>query len=840
MADIVGTEENDTLSGTSGADTIYGLGGNDIINGNGGDDVIVGGAGADTLSGGGGNDIFEMDLDNDYAAGDSINGGSGADTLLITNQSYAFQLSALSYTSIERLLANGVFFGLGVTAAQLNGFNFIGGWFNLSGTGSITLSSGTTISNSRFDLAAGITAFSFTAATGVAVEVYAGDGGVTITGSASNDVLIGGAGNDTLNGGAGNDNFVGGFGSDILSGGDGDDYFSFTQYADGPAPEVAAGDTVHGGTGIDTLSFYLSDQEATLGLLSYSSIERIQSGGFSALRVTAAELAGFTEVSGVFRIIGAGPVVLGSITLGGLFLLDDGIGSFNFSAATYSEVSVDGSSANETIVAGNGRNSIRGMDGNDTITGGSGYDYIQGGAGNDVLYGGTGEQHDHLFGGAGLDRLYGGDGDDTLDAGLSTDMVAGEVYDGGAGFDLLSLFDVFGEDTGTFDLTGVTISGIEHLYSGMTTNTRLMTAQLISAQIISGRFVLADNAAVSLTGITHLGLSITLNDAGQTISLAGSNGFYANFGSGAYIYGGAGNDVITGGGNFVAYLYGGDGDDILTEGGTYLNYLDGGNGNDRLIATGGSTAHGGEGYDTLVIAGAPGFSGAYALSGLEALELTPATNLTLTGTQFFSGFAANTAVSGSGTITVNMDPDVYFFSTLMTFTGSVSLVINGTSGVDIIKMGHSVNTINAGDGTDQIRGGNLVDTINGGGGGDKIMGRGGADVITGGLGDDRFRYIDNADSGFGAARDRITDFTSGQDLIDFSWFDGDAVTAGDQAFTFVGTAAFTNTGIGQLRYTTSGGDILLQADTNGDGVADMEIILQGIGASTLTAADFIL
>jgi Ca2+-binding RTX toxin-like protein len=176
----------------------------------------------------------------------------------------------------------------------------------------------------------------------------------------------------------------------------------------------------------------------------------------------------------------------------------------------------------------------------------------------------------------------------------------------------------------------------------------------------------------------------------------------------------------------------------------------------------------------------------------------------------------------------------------MTFTGAVSLVINGTSGVDIIKMGHSVNTINAGDGTDQIRGGNLVDTINGGGGGDKIMGRGGADVITGGLGDDRFRYIDNADSGFGAARDRITDFTSGQDLIDFSWFDGDAVTAGDQAFTFVGTAAFSNTGLGQLRYASSGGDILLQADTNGDGVADMEIILQGIGASTLTAADFIL
>jgi hypothetical protein len=33
---------------------------------------------------------------------------------------------------------------------------------------------------------------------------------------------------------------------------------------------------------------------------------------------------------------------------------------------------------------------------------------------------------------------------------------------------------------------------------------------------------------------------------------------------------------------------------------------------------------------------------------------------------------------------------------------------------------------------------------------------------------------------------------------------------------------------------------LVQADVNGDGVADMEIILQGLAGGTLTAGDFIL
>lgn len=168
------------------------------------------------------------------------------------------------------------------------------------------------------------------------------------------------------------------------------------------------------------------------------------------------------------------------------------------------------------------------------------------------------------------------------------------------------------------------------------------------------------------------------------------------------------------------------------------------------------------------------------------------------------------------------------------------MTVNGTSGNDVIKSGTAVHIIDAGDGNDQIRGGTSADTINGGTGDDKIIGNTGADIISGGTGSDQFRYFMTSDSGLGAAADLITDYEIGVDQLNFSLFDTDPVLAGIQGFTFVGDAAFTGGGSAQIRYTTSGADLLVQADVNGDGVADMEIILDGLGGGALTAGDFIL
>jgi Ca2+-binding RTX toxin-like protein len=49
MANITGTDGNDTLTGTAGDDTILGLGGNDLIIASGGNDTIEGRGGYDTL-----------------------------------------------------------------------------------------------------------------------------------------------------------------------------------------------------------------------------------------------------------------------------------------------------------------------------------------------------------------------------------------------------------------------------------------------------------------------------------------------------------------------------------------------------------------------------------------------------------------------------------------------------------------------------------------------------------------------------------------------------------------------------------------------------------------------
>ena len=159
---------------------------------------------------------------------------------------------------------------------------------------------------------------------------------------------------------------------------------------------------------------------------------------------------------------------------------------------------------------------------------------------------------------------------------------------------------------------------------------------------------------------------------------------------------------------------------------------------------------------------------------------------------------------------------------------------------DIIKGGAGVHIINTGDGNDQIRGGTSADIINGGAGDDKIIGNRGADVITGGTGSDQFRYLFAGETLLGAGADRITDYEIGVDRFNFSQFDTNPALAGIQGFAFVGDAAFSGGGAAQIRYTTSEANLLVQADIDGDGVADMEIILDGLGGGVLTAGDFIL
>jgi serralysin len=144
-----------------------------------------------------------------------------------------------------------------------------------------------------------------------------------------------------------------------------------------------------------------------------------------------------------------------------------------------------------------------------------------------------------------------------------------------------------------------------------------------------------------------------------------------------------------------------------------------------------------------------------------------------------------------------------------------------------IAYGTVIENAIGGSARDVLWGNHVANRLEGRGGDDVLNGFAGADTLVGGAGNDTFQFSTLNDLG-----NTITDFTAG-DKIDVSRFDTDAAMTGDQAFTFIGNAAFSNTA-GQLRYANG----VVQGDVNGDGIADFSVIMANNAA--LSASDFIL
>lgn len=150
--------------------------------------------------------------------------------------------------------------------------------------------------------------------------------------------------------------------------------------------------------------------------------------------------------------------------------------------------------------------------------------------------------------------------------------------------------------------------------------------------------------------------------------------------------------------------------------------------------------------------------------------------------------------------------------------------VDGRGGADKLWGMNGHDTLLGGAGKDSLYGGQGRDVLNGGAG---------ADVLTGNGGADRFVFASIA----AAKADRIADFNAAQDdLIVLTGIDANSTRAGNQAFTFIGDAAFSSAG--EVRAVISGGQTFLTGDVNGDGKADFRITLTG--AHTLTADDFLL
>ncbi len=133
-------------------------------------------------------------------------------------------------------------------------------------------------------------------------------------------------------------------------------------------------------------------------------------------------------------------------------------------------------------------------------------------------------------------------------------------------------------------------------------------------------------------------------------------------------------------------------------------------------------------------------------------------------------------------------------------------------------------------------GGEGNDGFKGGSGADFIYGGLGADTLEGGGGNDAFIYRSVLES-TASSRDTIQGFASG-DILDLIAIDADANADGNNAFTFIGSGAFTNAA-GQLRAYRDGAAWIVEGDTNGDGAADLVIRVVTQDGHNLAANDFL-
>jgi serralysin len=503
----------------------------------------------------------------------------------------------------------------------------------------------------------------------------------------------------------------------------------------------------------------------------------------------------------------------------------------------------------ENATGGDGNDTLIGNDAANILTGGLGNDSLDGGAGSDtasyaaaaaavsVSLAVTGAQdtgaagtdtlanienltgsafNDHLTGDGGANVLTGGMGADVLDGGAGSDTAA---YDGAFTGVKVNLNTLTAQNTigaGTDTLIGIenlrgssfndtlTGNGVANVLEGGAGNDILDGAGGVDTASYAGA---ASGVTVTLAVVTSQNTGGAGNDTIKNIeNLTGSAFDDSLTGSGAIntLIGGAGAD----------HLYGGGGNDIL-DGGDGADVLDGGLADDKLFGGAGvDSLTGGDGKDTL-----DGGLGADTLIGGlgDDTYLVDDSGDTIT------------EAAGAGTDTARATAAAF------TLGANVENLTNAGAGAFTGTGNELANVITGGAGADTLLGLAGNDKLLGGDGADVLTGGAGADTLTGGLGADAFVFGALSDSSASAA-DTIVDFSHAEgDVIDLAAIDANSTLAGDQAFSWLGTGAFTHHA-GELRYVVSSGNISLQGDVNGDGVADLVVKLTGI--TSLSAGDF--
>jgi Ca2+-binding RTX toxin-like protein len=389
-----------------------------------------------------------------------------------------------------------------------------------------------------------------------------------------------------------------------------------------------------------------------------------------------------------------------------------------------------------------------------------------------TLQGGSGP--DSLVGGGGDDTLYGNGGNDTLYGSAGADALNGgdgaDRLDGGAGDDKLAGTD--GDDT----LLGA--GGADTLNGGE------------GADSLAG-----GDQNDTLYG--YAGNDILAGDAGDD-ALVGDEGDDR-------LEGGAGADKLSGGDQDDTLLGGEDADTL--NGGNGADSLSGGDQNDTLYGYGGNdTLAGDAGDDALV-----GDEGADLLEGGAGAD------------KLSGGDQDDTLLGGADADTLNGGNGADSLS-----GGDQNDTLYGYGGNDTLSGDTGADALVGDEGADLLEGGAGADKLSGGADDDVLEGGGDADTLNGGSGADRFVFRDAEE----AAGDVIVDFNVAQgDMIDLLAMDADSLTAGDQAFLFIGADAFSDVA-GELRFAAG----LLEGDRDGDGLAEFQILVTATG--TITSASF--
>ncbi|MES2633007.1 MAG: Ig-like domain-containing protein [Pseudomonadota bacterium] len=137
------------------------------------------------------------------------------------------------------------------------------------------------------------------------------------------------------------------------------------------------------------------------------------------------------------------------------------------------------------------------------------------------------------------------------------------------------------------------------------------------------------------------------------------------------------------------------------------------------------------------------------------------------------------------------------------------------------------------------RGNELNNVMRGNDGPNRMDGLTGADVLWGGAEADHFIYTSTGDSTPGPdSFDVIMDFLADEgDMLDLQGIDANTAIAGNQAFSFIGSASFSNShAAGQVRFDSA--SQMLYASTDAD--SDAEFAVQLAGVSSLSAGAFLL